>query len=347
MVVSEMAKDVTLSDIAEAVGVSSVAVHKALNDKPGVSEELRKKIKQTAMEMGYINTAVVKQAPDKLKTGNIGVIIPEQYYGYSTSFYGLLYEQVVKALYKSRYYGILELLSSEDTRNIRLPKVVQDKKVDGLIFLGQTSREYADFMIRQAKIPLIFLDSYLPMLTIDTIISDGFYGTYMLTNYLIKCGHRKIGFAGSVDATSSIADRYWGYRKALRENQIAFQRDWEIPDRDEWGKTSETIVTGTAGLDAFVCNCDTTAYTLIQNLEARGFHVPEDISVVGFDNFLPPGIDSEFITSYRVETEVMAKRCVKTLLKKIRGEQYAKGIQVVTGEIVYKKSVAERPKIQI
>ena len=337
-----MAKDVTLSDIAKAVGVSNVAVHKALNDKPGVSEELRKKIKQIALEMGYINTTVVKQTSDKAKTGNIGVIIPERYYGYSTSFYGQLYEQVVKALYKNKYYGILELLSAEDTQNLRLPKVVQDKKVDGFIFLGQTTQEYVDFILRQSKLPVIFLDGYLPMLTIDTIISDGFYGTYQLTNHLIQCGHRKIGFVGSVDATSSIADRYWGYRKSLRENQIEFQPAWEIPDRSEWGKTFDPLVEDTAGLDAFVCNCDMTAHILIQNLKSLGLRIPEDISVVGFDDYLPPGIDDDLITSYRVEMEVMAKRCVKTLLKKIHGEQYAKGIQVITGEIVYKKSVAVR-----
>lgn len=337
-----MAKAVTLSDIAEAVGVSSVAVHKALNDKPGVGDELRKKIKQMALEMGYTNTAAAKQPADKPRTGNIGVIVPEQYYGYSTTFYGQLYEQVVKALYKNKYYGILELLSLEDTKSIQLPKVVQDKKVDGLIFLGHINRSYVNFILRQAKLPIIFLDSYFPSLVIDTIISDGFYGTYMLTNYLIEQGHRRIGFVGSVDATSSIADRYWGYRKSLKENQIIFQSEWEIPDRGEDGGTFDTIVEDIAGLDAFVCNCDPTAYRVIQNLEAKGFHVPEDVSIVGFDDFLPPGIDNELITSYHVEIEVMAKRCVKTLLKKMNGEKYPKGIQVVTGEIVYKKTVAER-----
>lgn len=337
-----MAKDVTLSDIAEAVGVSNVAVHKALNDKPGVSDELRKKIKQVAMEMGYVNSGTTKQQVSRSQTGNIGVIIPEQYYGYSYSFYGQLYEQVVKALYKGKYYGILELLSQEETADIKLPKVVQDKKVDGLIFLGQINQKYVDFILRQAKLPVVFLDSYLPMPTIDAIISDGFFGAYALTNYLIGKGFRKIGFVGNVDATSSIADRYWGYRKSLRENGIGFQQSWEIPDRDEADKTFETILTDPGELEAFVCNCDTTAYTLTQNLEAHGFHIPDDVSVVGFDDFLLPGMDSELITSYRAEKEVMAKRCVKTLLKKINGENYAQGIQVVTGEIVYKKSVAER-----
>lgn len=339
-----MAKGVTLSDIADAAGVSSVAVHKALNDKPGVSEDLRKKIKQLALDMGYTNASnnMVKQAADKTRTGNIGVIIPEQYYGYSTSFYGQLYEHVVKTLYKNKYYGILELLSLEEATSIRLPKVVQDKKVDGLIFFGQVNREYVDFIVRQVKLPIVFLDSYLSVPVIDTVISDGFYGTYVLTNYLIDQGHQKIGFVGSVDKTSSIADRFWGYRKALRENQITFQKDWEIPDRNDRWDIFETIVEDPRGLDAFVCNSDTTAFRVIQNLKEKGFCVPEDVSIVGFDDFLPPGMDGDLITSYHVEIEVMAKRCVKTLLKKLNGERYPKGIQVVTGEIVYKNTVKSR-----
>lgn len=339
-----MAKNVTLSDIASAAGVSNVAVHKALNDKPGVSEDLRKTIKQLALEMGYTSSGSTKKPSERSRTGNIGVMVPEKYYGYSVTFYGQLYEQVVKALYACKYYGILELLEPEDVGNLRLPKVVQDKKVDGLIILGQVSREYADFLLNQVKLPVVFLDSCLPGRTIDTVVSDGFYGTYMLTNYLIELGHRKIGFVGSVDMTSSIADRYWGYRKSLRENGIPFQDAWEFPDRDSLGGSLDPMIGKPDGLDALVCNCDLTALIVIQNLEANGFRVPEDLSVVGFDDFLPQGSGENFITSYRVEMEVMARRCVKTLLKKIDGEPYAKGVQIITGEMVCRNTVKDRNK---
>ena len=77
-----MAKSVTLADIAAKVGVSSVAVYKALADKPGVSDKLRERIKQLADEMGYVSGAAEK-AEAASKTGNIGIVIPEQYYGYS------------------------------------------------------------------------------------------------------------------------------------------------------------------------------------------------------------------------------------------------------------------------
>lgn len=335
-----MVKKVTLADIAAKVGVSNVAVYKALSDKPGVSDELRIKIKALAEQMGYKNNASAK-AVNKIKTGNIGVIVPEQYYGYVT-FYGQLYKKVVEALYKYDYYGILELLTVEDEKSGDLPKVLQDKKVDGLILLGQMNEEYIDIMVNQTKLPVFFLDTYHPLITFDTVISDGYHGTYMLTNYLIRQGHKKIGFVGSVDATNSIADRYWGYRRALRENQIAYEESWEIPDRDEVGNTYEVIVKEIGDIDAFVCNCDFTAHVVIQNLEERGYHVPQDISVVGFDNFLPLGMDVNKITSYEVDMEHMADLCVKSLINKISGKKYIEGIQVVTGEIIYKSTVAQK-----
>ncbi|EOS24445.1 hypothetical protein C806_01956 [Lachnospiraceae bacterium 3-1] len=150
-----MAKDVTLADIAAQVGVRNVAVSKALSGKPGVSDELRMRIKQVAQQMGYIPNQSGKVTVGE--TGNIGVIVPEHYYGYSLSFYGQLYEKVVRALYDNRYYGILELLSKEDEEESNIPKVLQDGKVDGLILLGQLDEKYIEKIVSQVELPVFFL----------------------------------------------------------------------------------------------------------------------------------------------------------------------------------------------
>lgn len=334
-----MAKDVTLADIAEKVGVSTVAVSKALSGKAGVSDELRMRIKTIAEEMGYIPGTYRKAA---VETGNIGVIVPEQYYGYSVSFYGKLYELVVRALYDNQYYGILEILGKDAEKERELPRVMQEGKVDGLIFLGQMAEGYIRAMVEQTNLPVFFLDTYMPSVMLDTVISDGYYGMYMLTNYLINRGHKRIAYVGSVEATSSIADRFWGYRRALREFHIPFQEEWEIPDRDERDRTFDKIITEHQGVDAYVCNCDYTAFTVINDLEELGLRVPEDVSVVGFDNFLPVHMDSGRITSYEVDVEHMADLCVKSLIKKIKNRKYTKGVQIVTGEIIEKQSVYDR-----
>ncbi len=333
-----MAKNVTLTDIAAKVGVSTVTVSKALAGKPGVGEELRLKIRQVADRMGYLYGAPGK--PAAAETGNIGVIVPENYYGYALSFYGQLYEKVVKALYKNRYYGILELLTKEDERERNIPKVLLDGKVDGLIFMGQIDEGYIRKMVEQADLPVFFLDTYRSSVVLDTVISDGYYGTYLLTDYLIRKGHKKIAFIGNIEATNSIADRYWGYRKALRENHIEFESDWEIPDRTRYGNIGDRILYGTTEMEAYVCNCDDAAQVVIQNLEEMGYSVPEDVSVVGFDDFQPDGRDR--ITSYWVDMDRMAETCVNSLIRKIRHEKYDEGVQIITGKIIEKKTVKDR-----
>lgn len=343
-----MAKKVTLADIAAEVGVSSVAVHKALTGKPGVSDGLREDIRAVADRLGY-KTNEGGKAPEEgdfPRTGNIGVLMPELYYGLTVSFYGQLYEQVIKKLYKQEYYGILELLTEEAESSGQLPRVLQEGKVDGLILLGVTDEAYMKAVAEQSPRPVIFLDTYHPAMEFDAVISNGYHGTYMLTSYLVSQGYERIGFVGSVDATTSIADRYWGYRRALREHGIAFKDSWEIPDRDTYGETYKVILESPGELEALVCNCDFTAYRVIQNLEERGYQVPRDISLVGFDDFLPPGIKEDWVTSYKVDMERMSELCVKSLVRKINKKKYTQGVQTVAGRIVYKSSVLKKENLQ-
>lgn len=332
-----MAKAVKLEDIAKHVGVSNVTVSKALADKSGVSEEVRQKIKEVARQMGYIPISAQKTKVDK-GTGNIGVLVPCRFIDNNTSFYWAVYQNVVTKLQAKGYYAILEILDIEDEEACTLPKVLQDEKVDGLIMIGQVNTTYSEFVWKSNVVPMMFLDFYDTHMEYDTIISDGFYGMYVMTDYLIKMGHRKIGFVGTALATSSITDRLFGYQKALLESGIAFQPEWVIPDRDiDNGAVDITLpeVLPTA----FACNSDYTASCLISKLAERGLSVPEDVSVVGFDNYLYPNLSNVQITTYEVEIDKMAELCVKTLLRKINRKEYIKGVQITTGHAVIKETV--------
>lgn len=93
---------------------------------------------------------------------------------------------------------------------------------------------------------------------------------------------------------------------------------------------------------AFVCNCDLTASFLIRRLHEHGYRVPEDISVVGYDNYLFPGLCDVAITTYEVDMKEMARQTVHTLIKKMAGEPYRQGICIVEGHMVTKDSVKAR-----
>ncbi|HOO26837.1 MAG TPA: substrate-binding domain-containing protein [Lachnospiraceae bacterium] len=332
-----MAKAVKLADIAKRVGVSTVSVSKALSGKGGVSSQVQEQIEQVAKELGYVSKADAKKRKSG-STGNIGVLLPQRFVGQNTFYWGL-YQEIVNALALRGFYGILELLSFEDEKNQVIPKMILDKKVDGVIVLGQARAEFTTFLYDLKAVPVIFLDYYVGKEEYDTVISDGFHGMYRLTNYLIDMGHREIGFVGTTLATSSITDRYLGYIKALMEAGIEPKTEWLIPDRELGTDTLVDLVLPKTLPTAFACNCDVIAYRLLRKLKERGLSVPEDISIVGYDNYAYEDDAQDPVTTYDVGMRRMAETCVRALVSKIYGDRYYKGVQIVTGHIVYKKSV--------
>ena len=339
-----MAKTVKLADIAEKVGVSTVTVSKALSGQKGVSEEMREKIKQLADELGYRSPSENKRQTTE-KQYHIGVIIQEVYLDKYDSFYLTMYQELNKRAVARGCFTLLESMSRESVLSNVMPLLVQEKKVDGLIVVGDMTQTYMEHLEEKAGIPVVCMDFYNDTINLDTVISNSFYGTYALTNYLFQMGHKKIAYVGTVGTTNSITDRYLGYAKSLLEHHIEVRKDYVIDDRD--------TKTGRMDLDkyyqlpedmpsAFVCNCDLAASYLIRKLRANGYRVPEDISVVGFDNYLFPGLCDIGITTYEVNIGEMARRVVHKIVRKIANENYTAGVFIVDGHMVIKDSVTRK-----
>lgn len=332
-----MSKEVTMKDIADRLDISIVAVSKALNGKEGVSEELRKKVRRTADEMGYDHDSLKKSMKRKSEfTGNVGIIVSEKYID-ADSFYLKYYKHLSAFLQEVGYSGFFHTLTISDEENLIFPKIISPDKIDGMIFLGPISKKYTS-QAEKTNIPMVFLDFYDDRNGIDCIISDGFYASFDMTNYLFKIGHKKIAFVGNVDATSSIEDRFLGYAKSLIEHNTVISKNYVLRDRDENGLLIDVMLPVDMPT-AFVCNCDQTANRLIKQLQSLGYKVPEDISVTGFDNSLYSSVSEPKITTIGVNTEAMSKQAVDALIKKIKNPKYSVGRVPVTCDIIYKNSV--------
>lgn len=334
-----MKANVTMRDIAARLGVSVVTVSKALNDKEGVSEELKEKIKALADEMGYRVNALAK-AMKEGHSYNIGVIVAERYTGSTESFYMQFYQFIAKSLEDLGYSGILHILSEEDEEQLKLPRIYHERKVDGLILLGQLQHAYIERLI-QADAALVCLDFYTDQSDLDCVITDNFYGVYEMTNYLINRGHREIGFIGNVHTTSSIQDRFLGYYKSLLEHRIPLREDWIVNDRDDRGKFIDFELPEQLP-SAFVCNCDRVAFNLIQALNDRGYRVPEDCSVVGFDNDIFAMIANPPLTTVAVDMPEMARVAVDCMINKLKHANAYSGRVLVKGNLVVRDSVQKR-----
>jgi LacI family transcriptional regulator len=194
-------------------------------------------------------------------------------------------------------------------------------------------------MISAQDLPFVLLDFYGSNEDMDTVVADNFFGSYMITSYLIKNGHKKIGFVGNYRTTSSITDRYMGYLKGLIENDL-FENfeQYTIMDRDDTGNPVQLEMPKTLPT-AFVCNNDEVANTLINTLNERGIRVPEDISVVGFDNFEKVHNPALGVTTVEVDFITMASVSTDVIVKKIKNPLFNPGRQLINCRLVLRDSV--------
>ncbi|MGN0395792.1 MAG: substrate-binding domain-containing protein [Coprococcus sp.] len=333
-----MAKRVRMSDIGARLSVSTVTVSKALSGQKGVSDELREKIISTAESMGYVKS--VSQAKQQ-KSYMIGIIVAERYLGSRQSFYWQLYQHVSQKAIQRGCFTMIEIISDETERKHDFPKIVSDNKVDGIIIMGDFKDDYVNFLFENVRHQIVALDTQPKMGKGDSVVSNNLLGGYRMTNYLFSLGHKKIGFVGTRLATNSIDDRFLGYLKSIMEHGCEWKKEWIIDDRDRnYGKIDEEIFFELPENmpTAFFCNCDYTASLLIRKLNENGYSVPDDISVVGFDNYVPDQMLGIGITSYEINMKEMAKRAVHILIHKLNNSNYSTGMFVVQGEFVERES---------
>ena len=326
---------VTMRDLGKRLGVSAVTVSKALAGKSGVSEEMRQKIIKLAADLGYVNPNAQQ---GKVTRGlDVGILVPDQFFSNDT-FYAMFYKLLMQTLTDAGYFGMLELIPESMQQALLLPNIVRSNRVDALIILGQPTEAYTRMLVNQ-PLPVVALDFYYPAIPVDAIIGDSAFGSASLTWELIHKGHRDIGFLGNVKATSSIMERYLGYASAMMMNDLPIRPECVVRDRDDNNVVLELEKQLPEKLPtAFVCNCDVMARTLIDVLMRRGLRVPEDVSVVGYDDFnnVPGSLP---LTTFRVNTAAMCQMAVKLVEERCAGDKKPYVRMVVGGECVYRDSV--------
>ena len=200
-------KAVTQSRIADALGVSRNTVSKALNNEVGVSEELRKKIRDTAIEMGY-NKLIVLDEKGGIYKKNIALVCIGN--ALVDSYWNTFIVALDKRLKSLNYNMTLCFLEEEDDKNLRIPENLSSSYVAGIVFIGVCSKAFAKKMM-QLKIPTVFIDTVWDVdinnLFSDTLLIDNYHSVYEITTRLIKDGHKRIGFLGDIYTCKSYYER--------------------------------------------------------------------------------------------------------------------------------------------
>lgn len=329
---------VNMQQIANYFNVSVVTVSKALNDKEGVSEDLREKIKKKADELGYRFNIAARSLKTQ-KSYNIGILIANRYVQTNDTYYFSIFSEIVKKLNEANYSGIIEILSRDNEKKLVLPNMYQEQKIDGLIILGQLEDEYLK-KLETIDFPLLYMDFYVSFSNADSIVIDNFFSSYEITQLLINYGHKNIGFVGNINSTSSIQDRFLGYYKALLENHLTYQEENILSDRDGLGHLTDIKLPDKLPT-AFVANCDHSAYKLIKELNSKNYQVPKDVSVVSFDNSVFSTLSTPQITTVDNNIDEMVDTAAKIIIKKIENPERVYGRIFIKGKIILRESAKE------
>lgn len=316
-----------MEDIAKLANVSKSAVSFALSGKPGISAETRERILQIANEHGYIpknrpsTSNKAKATLLFLAFTNTGIVL-EQYY--QQPFFRELIHYVEE---RCRMKGYSLLFSSVDMEHIErdIDSIAATTQSEGVILLG-TNLSPEQISDIAAKLPhLVVLDNCYEALSIHFVEINNVMGAYQAVDHLYNNGHRTIGYIQSSDRIHNFKMRKRGFANALRAKGLEVDAQHYLTaaptilsSQEMLKKQLEAFIQSGGQLPtAFFCECDYIAISAMKTISELGYRIPEDISIVGFDNISEAVIVSPELTTIHVEKETMAQVAVDLLIASI------------------------------
>jgi LacI family transcriptional regulator len=309
----------TIRDVAEACNVSVATVSYILNGKRKVSEQTKQKVLDMIKKLEYVPDLNARGLTVK-DTKLIGVVVPQTEPGSTLMFRNNFYGEILGSIeWNARQYGYHVLVSGTDVTADYL-RLIQERNLDGVIIIGSYENDFFT-QLKTLGIPVVLVDSYCHFDYFPVIGIEDKKGSHLATKYVIDQGHREIAFAvGRLHEEGIMLRRMRGYLEAFEEAGIPCRQDWILEgnvDYDSGVEIARQIASMEKRPTAVVAAADVLAIGLIRGFFETGVKVPEDISVIGFDDldisrYLTPGL-----TTIRQPISEKGKQAVELLVEQM------------------------------
>jgi DNA-binding LacI/PurR family transcriptional regulator len=330
-------KPVSIKDVARAAQVSHPTVSRALRNSPLVNSETAERIRQIADTMGYRANAVARGLVTR-RTWTIGAVVTT----IADPFIGEVVSGVEELANDKGYSVILANSNGDSERELRVVRLFQERRVDGIVVLS--SRVGALYMplLTELKVPIVLINSHHPDQFAHSVIIDNLGGSTAAVQHLIQLGHRRIAYIGDQNGLQSDTERFAGYRQALTLADYRF-----VPELVVHGSgTAEGSLPAMKRLlaleeppSAVFCYNDLTAVGALRAIRDKGLRVPEDISVIGFDDLAIASFTDPPLTTVRQPKEEMGRMAIEILCNLLAGIQEQVQIKV-PGELIVRQSTS-------
>jgi len=331
----------TLKDIAEEAGVSAVTVSNVINGNHNkVSADTIEKVEKIILKYNYRPNATARSLAMK-ESKIIGFIIP----------YVNENENFLRSPYNAEILGVLEryirkkgyyLMVRSVKSCVDIIALFATWNVDGIIFLGAFKDEVKEIKKRM-QLPLVFLDTYLDELEITNVGADDFKGGYLAAKYLMARGHKNIAFVGpDINKQGVIYERYKGFKVAMEESKQEIRPErifYSNTSYDDGIEVGKKIAFSSENITAIVSMSDILALGSMEGLRLSGKKVPDDISIVGFDNLPECRYSNPQLTTISQNILLKAEKAAEYLFKMIETKEEIIVNDRVDVEIIERQSV--------
>lgn len=316
---------VTMKDIARKCGVSVATVSKVLNEKDlDVSTATRDLVKKTSREMGYVLNVLAQSMKTK-NTKTLGIMMPD----IKNAFYTDICRGAEDMAMKNGYSLFLCNTDDKIEKEIHYLEKLMEKQVDGIIIIASMERNTKMEEIQKMNVPFAVLNhtTHYPGCSARVVV-DNENGMREAVNHLASLGHRKIFYLAGETMLPFNADRLKGYKEGLA--------DWSIP-YDEYllGSTEFSLEAAKCyfklhglpeGVTAVCTGNDLMALGVLQWAYEAGLRIPEDLSLVGYDDSIFARVTSPKLTSVHQQSYRSGELLVEELLKQIEGQKEPKTV---------------------
>ncbi|MGN0764211.1 MAG: LacI family DNA-binding transcriptional regulator [Aristaeellaceae bacterium] len=308
-----MKRSVSMQDVADRLGVSKNSVYLALNGKNGISAALKEQILATAAEMGYGRTLARSNA------SCVVTVLPE-YLRNDSFFYADVFWSIEDEVKRCGYLSMNAVVSTDMEAGLEMPALPQNMEIAGVVVVGIFADEYIQALYSLGY-PMLSVDICYARTPISCVETANFTGGYDAANHLIAQGHRSIGFAGPIYSARSVYERWCGFRQAMEEHQLTVERRWRVTGRPGSRVLFDTVEDLSGAMQdvddmptAWFCAGDRIAVAMMNVLQMRGLSVPQDVSVMGFDDLPIAEMVMPRLTTMHVQRKRMGSMAVRLML---------------------------------
>ncbi|MDO4506501.1 MAG: LacI family DNA-binding transcriptional regulator [Spirochaetales bacterium] len=331
----------TIKDIAKECGCAIGTVSRVLNEHPDVSDKTREKVLAVVQKHGFVLNSNAKQLKSQERK-NIVVIVK----GTSSPLLNSLLERLQKKFESLPYTVSVVVLDEKDDKSEKAVRLYYETKPVAFVFLGGNPDKYSKEFDR-VKVPCVLISNeadFVESEYLSSVSIDNKQGAYCATKYLIEHGHKNIGIIGGTLDSEVSCDRYEGFLKAMKENNLSFDVETSYEKSKfsmEGGYSAvENLIEKNKSITAFFAMSDVMAMGACRKLNELGYRVPDDFSLVGFDGIKLGNYFFPRLTTIRQTEDELVEKGLDVLLNCIEKDSKAIHLHVpfefIEGESVRK-----------